>query len=104
MEKLEHSIRWWLKINGTWDVTHHKQKTLWTHLFDVDKDFKNFKTFEKMIEYANKLKKKIKRYKGNVCDFGFEMFGFQTAMGSWSNRPNNDIQKELMKKYLLPLK
>lgn len=87
----EHSIRLWCRFDGSFDVTHHANNGE-GNLYDIDKDFRNFKTIEEAVEYMNRLKLQIVKRQGIVSTFGFETFGYQTKEGNWSAAPENSRQ------------
>jgi hypothetical protein len=96
----EHSIRLWNKYDGSWDVTHHAQAPD-GYLHDVDKDFKNFKSLNKAIEYMRELRS---CQKGHVREFGFDVFGYQMKDGGWSGVPENKKQlpERVIEKHFTP--
>lgn len=76
----DHSVRTWAKADGTWDVTHHREKGD-GHLYDVERDFKNFPTRDLAEHYAFLLFKRL-FFKGNHVELKSpDGFGQETSSG-----------------------
>jgi len=81
---VEHSIKTWERLDGTWDVTHHSQAGYNDgYLHDVEKDFRNFPTREAAEVYAMALFKRVTRGKNRVELESPETWGKQVSTG-WS--------------------
>lgn len=93
---IEHQIATWLRFNGTWDVTHKKGDRYNGYLYDIEEDFKNFKTRKEADEYAEKLFKKCLR-KGSAVELESpESFGKENYEGLWGD--TGDILSHIHKR------
>jgi galactokinase/mevalonate kinase-like predicted kinase len=98
----ENRIRLWVRLDGTLDVTRHRERVD-RRLHDVPRDFRNFKTTKEAISYMKNLKKKVIESKEKITEFGLDTFGFEVNAG-WGTNPNNDIQRIRDREISLSLK
>ncbi len=92
MQMKENSIRFWVRLDGTIDVTHHRQQRD-GRLHDVARHYKQFQSSKEAYTYGEKLRQKLVAKKELIGEFKFDTFGFQTSCG-WSTCPTTTIQAQ----------